>query len=202
VEQFCNIFNLIIKTSTLKTTEQALSYLKNITRSIPDYPKPGIIFRDLTTIFQDKKAMALSLDLMIDILKEKDGEILEFDKLLGIEARGFILAGALSGRIGGGVIMARKPGKLPYKRISASYKLEYGEDALEVHVDSIKPGDKVIVVDDLLATGGTAEAACKLVKELGGEIVKIIFLVELPELQGKLKLEPYSVGSVVSFEGL
>ena len=145
--------------------------------------------------------MALSLDLMIDILKEKDGEILEFDKLLGIEARGFILAGALSGRIGGGVIMARKPGKLPYERISASYKLEYGEDALEVHVDSIKPGDKVIVVDDLLATGGTAEAACKLVNELGGEIVKIIFLVELPELRGKLKLKPYNVGSVVSFEG-
>ncbi len=145
--------------------------------------------------------MALSLDLMIDILKEKNGEILEFDKLLGIEARGFILAGALSGRIGGGVIMARKPGKLPYERISASYKLEYGEDALEVHVDSIKPGDKVIVVDDLLATGGTAEAACKLVNELGGEIVKIIFLVELPELRGKLKLKPYNVGSVVSFEG-
>ncbi len=145
--------------------------------------------------------MALSLDLMIDILKGKDGEMLGFDKFLGIEARGFILAGALSGRIGGGVIMARKPGKLPYERISASYKLEYGEDALEVHVDSIKPGDKVIVVDDLLATGGTAEAACKLVNELGGEIVKIIFLVDLPELQGKLKLEPYNVGSVVSFEG-
>lgn len=145
--------------------------------------------------------MALSLDLMIDILKEKDGEIYEFDKLLGIEARGFILAGALSGRIGGGVIMARKPGKLPYERISVSYKLEYGEDALEVHVDSIKPGDKVIVVDDLLATGGTAEAACKLVKELGGEIVKIIFLVELPELKGNLKLAAYNVGSVVSFEG-
>ncbi len=145
--------------------------------------------------------MAFSLDLMIDILKEKDGEIFEFDKLLGIEARGFILAGALSGRIGGGVIMARKPGKLPYERISVSYKLEYGEDALEVHVDSIKPGDKVIIVDDLLATGGTAEAACKLVKELGGEIVKIIFLVELPELKGNLKLAAYNVGSVVSFEG-
>ena len=161
MEQFYYIFNLITKTTTFKTKEEDLSYLKNITRSIPDYPKPGILFRDLTTIFQDKKAMALSLDLMIDILKEKNGEILEFDKLLGIEARGFILAGALSGRIGGGVIMARKPGKLPYERISASYKLEYGEDALEVHVDSIKPGEKVIIVDDLLATGGTAEAACK-----------------------------------------
>ena len=146
--------------------------------------------------------MALSLDLMISILKDGDGEMLEFDKLLGVEARGFILAGGLSGRMGGGVILARKPGKLPYERISASYQLEYGEDALEVHVDSIKPGDKVIIVDDLLATGGTAEAACKLVRELGGEIVKIIFLVELKELKGKLKLAPYHVGSVISFEGL
>lgn len=146
--------------------------------------------------------MALSLDLMISSLKDEGGEVMEFDKLLGVEARGFILAGAISGRIGGGVIMARKPGKLPYERISASYKLEYGQDALEVHVDSINPGDKVIVVDDLLATGGTAEAACKLVKKLGGEIVKIIFLVELPELMGKLKLEDYNVASVVSFEGL
>ena len=146
--------------------------------------------------------MALSLDLMISILRDGDGEMLEFDKLLGVEARGFILAGALSGRMGGGVILARKPGKLPYERISASYQLEYGEDALEVHVDSIKPGDKVIIVDDLLATGGTAEAACKLVRKLGGEIVKIIFLVELPELKGKLKLASYNVGSVISFEGL
>ncbi len=186
----------------MKTTEEALSYLKNITRSIPDYPKPGIIFRDLTTIFQDRRAMALSLDLLISILKDEDGEMLEFDKLLGVEARGFILAGALSGRMGGGVILARKPGKLPYEHISASYQLEYGEDSLEVHVDSIKPGDRVIIVDDLLATGGTAEAACKLVRKLGGEIVKIIFLVELPELKGKLKLAPYHVASVISFEGL
>ena len=185
----------------MKTTSEEINYLKKVTRSIADYPKPGIIFRDLTTIFQDKRAMALSLDLMISDLKEKDGKLLEFDKFLGIEARGFILAGALSGRIGGGVIMARKPGKLPSERISASYKLEYGEDALEIHVDSLKPGDRVVIVDDLLATGGTAEAACKLVKKLGGEIAKIIFLVELPELNGRLKLEPFNVGSVVSFEG-
>lgn len=187
--------------STLKTTDEATSYLKKITRSIPDYPKPGIIFRDLTTIFQDKKAMGISLDLLISSLRDKSGKMLEFDKLVGIEARGFILAGALSGRIGGGVVMARKPGKLPHERISISYKLEYGEDALEVHVDSIRPGEKVIVVDDLLATGGTAEAACKLVKKLGGKIAKVIFLVELPELKGKLKLEPYDVDSVIVFDG-
>jgi len=188
--------------STLKKTEEAASYLKRITRSIPDYPKAGIIFRDLTTIFQDKKGMGLSLDMMVSSLRDINGNLLKFDKLLGIEARGFILAGALAGRIGGGVVMARKPGKLPYERISASYKLEYGEDALEVHVDSIKPGDRVVVVDDLLATGGTAEAACKLVKELGGEIAKVIFLVELPELEGKLKLEAYDVESVIAFEGI
>jgi adenine phosphoribosyltransferase len=202
VEHFLIIFKMKNHLNTLMTSEEAVGYLKNITRSIPDYPKPGIIFRDLTTIFQDKRAMALSLDFLMSILKDEDGEVLEFDKLVGIEARGFILAGALSGRMGGGVVLARKPGKLPYEHISASYKLEYGEDALELHVDSIKRGDKVIIVDDLLATGGTAQAACKLVEKLGGEIVKIIFLVELPELHGKLKLEPYKVGSVVSFEGL
>lgn len=190
------------KTDIVKSTENAINYLKEITRSIPDYPKPGIIFRDLTSIFQDKKGMALSLDLMNALLKEKDDTMLDFDKFLGIEARGFILAGALSGQMGGGVVMARKPGKLPREIISASYQLEYGEDALEIHVDSIKPGDRVVIVDDLLATGGTAEAACKLVKELGGEIAKIIFLVELPELRGKQRLEPYNVGSVVSFMGL
>ena len=106
--------------STLKTTDEATSYLKKITRSIPDYPKPGIIFRDLTTIFQDKKAMGIALDLLISSLKDKSGKMLEFDKLVGIEARGFILAGALSGRIGGGVVMARKPGKLPHERIYLS----------------------------------------------------------------------------------
>jgi adenine phosphoribosyltransferase len=185
----------------VKNRDEAKAYLKEITRSIPDFPKPGIIFRDLTTIFQDDKAMGLSLDLMIAMLKDQNGKLMEFDKLLGIEARGFLLAGALAGRIGGGVVMARKPGKLPHERISASYKLEYGEDALEVHVDSIQKGERVIVVDDLLATGGTAEAGCKLVKRLEGEIVKVIFLVELPELNGKQKLAPYAVESGISFLG-
>ena len=185
----------------MKTHDEALSYLKWITRSIPDYPKPGIVFRDLTTIFQDKEALGLSIDLLISRLKDEHGNLLEFDKLLGIEARGFILAGALAGRIGSGIVLARKPGKLPTKRISVAYKLEYGEDALEVHVDSIKPGDRVVVVDDLLATGGTAEAACKLVNQLGGTISKVIFLVELPALGGRQKLQPNQVDSLISFEG-
>jgi len=184
------------------STEEKKAFLKAATRSIPDYPKPGIIFRDMTTIFQDERAMALALEMMSAFLKRSDSEAIEFDKFVAVEARGFILAGALSGKLGGGVIMVRKPGKLPYKRKSVSYHLEYGEDSLEIHEDAIKPGDKVVVVDDLLATGGTAEAACKLVAELGGEIVKVIFLVELPELKGRERLEAYEVDSVISFEGV
>jgi adenine phosphoribosyltransferase len=181
--------------------DEAKKYLVNITRSIRDYPKEGIIFRDLTTIFQDRKAMSLSLDLLENFLKDERGEVIEFDKLAGIEARGFLLAGALSGRIGGGVVMMRKPGKLPFKKRRMDYKLEYGEDALEVHEDAIKPGEKIVVVDDLLATGGTAEAGCKLVESLGGEVVKVLFLVELPDLGGYRKMAPYDYHAVIAFEG-
>lgn len=185
-----------------ETKDEKIAYLKGITRSIPDYPKPGIIFRDLTTIFQDQKAMDLSLEMMSAFLELSESGSLEFDKFVAVEARGFILAGGLSGKLGGGIVMARKPGKLPYKRKSISYQLEYGEDALEIHEDAIKPGDRVVVVDDLLATGGTAEAACKLISELGGEIVKVLFLVELPELNGRERLGAFSVDAVLSFEGI
>jgi len=180
---------------------EATSYLKKITRSIKDYPKKGIVFRDLTTIFQDRDAMAISLDLLSDLLIDENSNPISFDKIVGIEARGFLLAGALSGKLGGGVVMMRKPGKLPFAKRRIEYKLEYGEDALEVHEDAINPGERIIVVDDLLATGGTAEAGCKLVEELGGEIIKILFLVELPELDGRRKLEGHHVDSVISFEG-
>lgn len=181
--------------------KEAVNYLKSITRSIPDYPRKGIMFRDLTTIFQDTRAMSVALDQLTGLLRDGRSGFVSFDKIVGIEARGFLLAGALSGKLGGGIVMMRKPGKLPYKKRRIEYKLEYGEDALEVHEDSINPGDHIIVVDDLLATGGTAEAGCKLVKELGGEILKVIFLVELPELEGRKKLAEYTVESVVSFEG-
>jgi len=180
---------------------KAAAYLKEITRSIPDYPKPGIIFRDLTTIFQDSHAMELSLEMLAGFLKNSKGENIGYNKLVGIEARGFILAGGLTGKLGGGVVMARKPGKLPYTKKRVAYQLEYGEDALEMHVDAIRPGDKVVVVDDLLATGGTAEAACKLVTELGGEILKVIFLVELPELKGRERLAAFKVETGLTFEG-
>jgi adenine phosphoribosyltransferase len=179
----------------------AKDYLKKVTRSIPDYPKKGIIFRDLTTIFQDGEAFSLAMDLLVDALKGAGANTIEFDKWVGIEARGFLLSGALAGRLGGGVVLMRKAGKLPHETKRIEYKLEYGEDALEVHKDSINPGDKVIVVDDLLATGGTAEAGCKLVEELGGKVVKVLFLVELPELKGRLRLSSYDVESIIRFEG-
>jgi adenine phosphoribosyltransferase len=181
--------------------EQASQHLKEVTRSIPDYPKPGIIFRDLTTIFQSGSSFSIALDLLMGCLKDENSRPLEFDKFAGIEARGFVLAGALAARMGGGVALLRKPGKLPFKKRGIEYKLEYGEDALEMHVDAIQPGEKVIVVDDLLATGGTAEAGCKLVEEAGGKIVKVLFLVELPELKGRDKMAAYDLESIITFEG-
>jgi adenine phosphoribosyltransferase len=179
----------------------AVEYLKGVTRSIQDYPKKGIVFRDLTTIFQDGEAFSLALELLTESLKGKDSGFVEFDKLVGIEARGFVLAGALAGKIGAGVVLLRKSGKLPYEKKRIEYKLEYGEDVLEVHKDAILPGEKIIVVDDLLATGGTAEAGCKLVEELGGVVVKVLFLVELPDLEGRKRLSGYDVESIISFEG-
>jgi len=181
--------------------KEAARYLKDATRSIPDYPKPGIIFRDLTTIFQSGEAFALALDQLMNCLRGENSELIPFDKFVGIEARGFVLAGALAAKMGGGVALLRKPGKLPYKKRGIEYKLEYGEDSLEMHVDAIQPGEKVVVVDDLLATGGTAEAGCKLVEEAGGKILKVLFLVELPELEGRSRLSAYEIESIVSFEG-
>lgn len=180
--------------------QHAINYLKELTRSIPDHPKPGIIFRDLTTVFQDEKGMKIVLDLMSDRLTDASGKRI-YDKLVGIEARGFILAGGLTGRLGGGVVMARKPGKLPYRKQRVNYTLEYGMDAMEMHEDSIKKGEKVVVIDDLLATGGTANAACNLVEMFGGSIQKVLFLVELPELKGRQFLGRYTVDAIFDFSG-
>ncbi|MDF1575488.1 MAG: adenine phosphoribosyltransferase [Bacteroidales bacterium] len=181
--------------------KEAVTRLKEITRSISDYPKPGIIFRDLTTVFQNGDAFSLALEMLQSCLIDEKKQPVAFNKFVGIEARGFILAGALAAKMGGGVALLRKPGKLPYKKMGIKYKLEYGEDTLEMHVDAVQPGELVVVVDDLLATGGTAEAGCKLVEEAGGQIVKVLFLVELPELGGRKKLGTYDVASVISFEG-
>jgi len=181
--------------------EDAAQFLKKATRSIPDHPLPGIVFRDLTTIFQNGEAFSIALEQLIDCLRDENSRQISFDKLVGIEARGFVLAGALAARIGGGVVLLRKPGKLPYKKRRVEYKLEYGEDALEMHIDAIEPGERIVVVDDLLATGGTAKAGCKLIEEAGGNIVKVLFLVELPELNGRNKLSAYDIESIISFEG-
>lgn len=180
--------------------EESISYLKEATRSIEDHPVKGIVFRDLTTVFQNPKAMKIAIDLLSASIN-RVGDDTSVAKLVAIEARGFLIAGAISGRIGGGVIMIRKPGKLPGKKRKVEYKLEYGEDALEIHEDAISPGERVVIIDDLLATGGTAEAGCKLVESLGGIIEKILFLVELPELNGRKRLASYNVESIYSFEG-
>ena len=180
--------------------EESISYLKEITRSIEDHPKKGIVFRDLTTVFQDPKAMGIVTDLLSDSISAGEEGAAEY-KLVAIEARGFVLAGAISGRVGGGIVMVRKPGKLPAKKRTMEYQLEYGSDTLEIHEDAIQAGDRVIVIDDLLATGGTAEAGCKLVESLGGIVHKILFLVELPELKGRERLAGYNIESIFSFAG-
>ena len=181
--------------------EQKTQFLKSITRSIQDYPKKGITFRDLTTIFQNGEAFSKAIEMMSESLRGENSGPVIFDKFAGIEARGFILAGALAAKMGGGVVLLRKPGKLPYETIRVEYQLEYGKDALEIHKDAILPGEKIVVIDDLLATGGPAEAGCKLVEELGGEVIKVLFLVELPELEGRKKLSAYDVDAIISFEG-
>ena len=184
----------------MKHAEQ-IEYLKNITRSIRDYPKAGIVFRDLTTIFQDRKAFTMAVDMMQNTLEYQNTDQGSFDKFAGIEARGFVLAGALAAKTERGVVLLRKPGKLPHETLSVKYQLEYGEDALEIHKDALHPGERVVVVDDLLATGGTAGAACQLVEMLGGIVSKVLFLVELPDLQGRKRLSHYQVDAMIAFEG-
>lgn len=168
--------------------------LKKYIRDIPNFPKEGIIFHDITPLLQDGKAFGQAIDAMADMIKGKG-----VDYLLGIEARGFIFASALAYKLNLGLVIVRKPGKLPYKTINASYDLEYGKDMLEVHRDTISAGSMVVLVDDLLATGGTAAAVGNLVRRLGGEIVGYCFLIELTELNGREKLIPYPVWSVLEF---
>lgn len=168
--------------------------IKKGIRTIVDYPKKGINFRDVTTVLQDKVLFSEAIYEM----KEKISN-LDFDIIVGPESRGFIFGTPLAYALGKGFVPVRKPGKLPSEVISEEYDLEYGKDKLEIHKDSIKPGDKVVIVDDLMATGGTMGAIIKLVERLGGEVVGICTLIELPELEGRKKLEGYNFTSVVSF---
>ncbi|PLX87363.1 MAG: adenine phosphoribosyltransferase [Desulfuromonas sp.] len=168
--------------------------LKGIIRDIPDFPKQGIIFKDITTLLSDAK----SFHRMIDLLAHRYvGE--KIDQIVGIEARGFILGSALAYKLGTGITLVRKPGKLPYKTRSISYELEYGSDTLEIHEDAFKPGDKVIVADDLLATGGTMAAVVDLVQEFGAEIRECAFMAELEFLNGRQKLPEGKVFSLLKF---
>lgn len=168
--------------------------LKKSIRDIPDFPKKGILFKDITTLCKDP----LMFQRMVDLLGHRYlGK--GVDLIVGIEARGFIMGAALAYKLGAGVVLVRKPGKLPYKTHKASYTLEYGEDTLEVHQDAIEPGQKVVIADDLLATGGTAGAVVDLVKKMGGEIVECAFIVELEDLKGREKLGGEDVFSLIRF---
>lgn len=164
--------------------------------SIPDFPEPGIIFRDVTSVIQDAEGLQLAIDEMQKLL-----EGVEFDVLAGAESRGFIFGMPIAYNMKKPFVLVRKKGKLPRETVEMSYDLEYGSATIEMHKDSIKPGQKVVIVDDLIATGGTIEATAKLVEQLGGEVVKIIFLMELAGLEGRKKLEKYDVASVVCYEG-
>lgn len=170
--------------------------LEEYVRSIPDFPEPGIIFRDVTSILQDADGLKLAIDSMQECLKGVD-----VDVIMGTESRGFIFGMPIAYNLHKPFVPIRKAGKLPCETISQSYELEYGEAVIEIHKDSIKPGQKVVIIDDLIATGGTVEAATKLVEQLGGEVVKIVFLMELAGLNGREKLKGYDVASVICYDG-
>jgi adenine phosphoribosyltransferase len=172
--------------------------LKAAIRTIPDYPKPGIMFRDITTLLGSARAFRRAVD---ELVQPWAGS--KIDKIAGIEARGFIIGGAIAHQLSAGFIPIRKKGKLPHKSVRVAYSLEYGLDEMEMHEDAVAPGERVILVDDLIATGGTAEAAVKLLRQMGAEIVAAVFMVDLPDLGGAAKLRTLDVPvrTLVSFEG-
>jgi adenine phosphoribosyltransferase len=180
------------------TTATLESDLKAAIRSIPDYPKDGIIFRDITTLLGDARAFRAAVDRLVQPWAGS-----KIDKVAGIEARGFILGGAVAHQASAGFIPIRKKGKLPFKRVSVGYSLEYGLDEMEMHEDALTPGERVVLVDDLIATGGTAEAAIKLLRQMGGDVLAACFVIDLPDLGGADKLRKLGVPvrTLVSFEG-
>ena len=170
--------------------------IEEYVRSIPDFPEPGIIFRDVTSVLQEADGLQLSINGIMDKLKDVD-----FDVVVGPESRGFIFGVPVAYSMKKAFVPVRKKGKLPCETVSMEYDLEYGSAVIEMHKDSIKPGQKVVIIDDLIATGGTIEAITKLVEQLGGEVVKIVFLMELAGLDGRKKLAKYDVESVIRYEG-
>ena len=169
--------------------------LKKYIRSIRDFPIKGIMFRDITTLLKDPEAVNETLRQLLDFTKGK-----KIDKVVGVESRGFIFGAMLANELKAGFVPIRKPGKLPAERETQTYQLEYGLDKIEIHKDAITDGDTILIHDDLLATGGTAEAACKLVEKLGGKVVQLSFLIELSFLNGREKLRNYNVESLIIYE--
>ena len=170
--------------------------IEEYVKSIPDFPEKGIIFRDVTSVLQDADGLHLAIDEMQKFLEGVD-----FDVIAGTESRGFIFGVPIAYNLHKAFVPVRKKGKLPRETVSTEYELEYGKAEIEMHKDAIQPGQKIVLVDDLIATGGTIEAAARLVEELGGEVVKIIFLMELEGLKGREKLKGYDVESVIHYEG-
>ena len=197
-----NIKRVLIKTiekiGGQDIVKKEREFIKSKIRTIPNFPKPGVMFRDITTLFKDAEGLKKVIEVFYEKYKDK-----KIDIVAGIEARGFILGGILAEKLNCGFVPIRKKGKLPYEKLQQEYSLEYGTDAVEIHKDAIQRGEKVLLVDDLLATGGTALASAQLIEELGGEILEIAFIVDLPELNGRPKLEinNYRVFSVVEFLG-
>ncbi len=170
--------------------------LEDYVITIPDFPEPGIQFRDITSVIQDPDGLKLAVDGLADLVRDVD-----FDLVIGPESRGFIFGVPVAYLLGKGFIPVRKKGKLPRETVSRKYDLEYGQAEIEIHKDAVKPGQKVVIVDDLIATGGSAEAAAKLVEELGGEVVRMLFVMELAGLEGRKKLAGYDVESLIIYPG-
>ncbi|MBQ8947056.1 MAG: adenine phosphoribosyltransferase [Lachnospiraceae bacterium] len=170
--------------------------IEDYVRTVPDFPEPGVMFRDITTVLQDADGFHLAIDELNKLLED-----LEFDVIVGAESRGFILGAPLAYEQHKPFILIRKKGKLPFETVSQDYELEYGKASIEMHKDAIVPGQRAVIVDDLIATGGTLEASAKLVESLGGKVVRIICLMELAGLNGRDKLAGYDVKSVITYEG-
>lgn len=170
--------------------------LEEYIRNIPDFPKPGILFRDVSTLIQEDKAFSASIDMLAEKFKGK-----AIDKIAAVEARGFIFGAALAYRLKTGFIPIRKKGKLPFKSTSVTYDLEYGTDTLEIHTDAVKKGERILIVDDLLATGGTVKAAADLILRLKGKIIGVAFIIELFDLNGRDRLKGFDVYSLIKFPG-
>ena len=171
------------------------THLASYIRTIPDFPKKGILFRDITTLLKDRNALADATEVLYEHYRDKN-----VDKIACVESRGFILGAALALKLNVGFVPIRKKGKLPAEKLQQEYALEYGTDVIEIHTDAIEPGERILIHDDLLATGGTVQAACKLVEHLGGSIVGLSFLIELGFLKGRSNLGPYDIFSLIEYD--